>query len=132
MTALSLLLTLGVALTLWLAVKRKWKALLWTLFSFVLIFIAAWYLFLHFASQAFKEHCQDDKTWRIEQYVIIKKRCLGFAGPPYYPVFLYKEGVEIDHILYMEDSTCIVKFKPNADDTLTFDICDMRMRKQED
>jgi hypothetical protein len=76
-----------------------------------------------------KEQCVVVDTWKIEDYEIIKKQCLGFAGPPYYPVYLFKDETKIDWVNYMTDS-CIVKFKGLDGDSLEFDLCSNRLERK--
>ncbi len=78
-------------------------------------------------SQSFKTECENLKVWKIENYEIVKRRCLGFAGAPYYPVYLCKNDKELDYLTFTEDSTCILKFKPTENDSLIFDICEMKL-----
>jgi hypothetical protein len=74
-------------------------------------------------SEALGPECNNNRTWRIDQYEIIEKNCVGFAGPHYYPVYLYNEKKKIDELPFIPDSTCIIKFIPQTDDTITFNIC---------
>ena len=115
-------------LIIWMLVRRKWKALLWILGCSILLIIAGWYLFLHTVSEAFGAKCEDNRKWKIEEYVIIEKQCIGFAGPLYYPVYLFKDNKEIDKLLFINDSTCLVNFITDKGDTLTFDICEKKLK----
>ncbi len=112
----------------WLAVRKRWKALLWTVGSLIVLIVAGWYLFLHIVSEAFGAKCEDNQIWEIEEYVIIEKKCIGFAGPYYYPVYLYKDNKKVDDLLFIEDSACIIHFTPDLEDTLTFDICEKKLK----
>lgn len=130
MILLYFLLTLVIALIIWLGLRRKWKTLLWTVVSLIVVVIAGWYLFLHIVSEAFGAKCEDNRVWKIENYVIIEKKCIGFAGPHYYPVYLFEDSKEIDYLLFINDSTCVLQFKPDGGDTLTFDICEMKLKRK--
>lgn len=94
----------------------------------VILTIAGGYLYLQFVSVAFGEKCEDNRVWKIEGYQIIEKKCIGFAGPYYYPVSLYKDGEEIGQILFTPDSTCLVEFVLTPADTLIFDVCENKLR----
>lgn len=118
-------------LIIWLVIRRKWKALLWTTGSLIVLIIVRWYIFLCFASAAFQNECENKKIWKIEGYEIVEKRCIGFAGPPWYPVYLYYDDTEIDYVNYKKDS-CIVKFTNQTGDTLQFDLCDKKMREKKE
>lgn len=116
-------------LIIWLVVRKKWKALLWTVGCLIVLAIAGWYLFLWFVSAAFQIECETESTWKIEDYKIVQKRCIGFVGPPWYPMYLYHKNKEIDHVNYKEDS-CNVKFTNQIGDTLQFDLCDEKMKEK--
>jgi hypothetical protein len=129
MIELYILLILLLAWIGWLIVRKKWKTLLWTVVSIFILVIVGWFLFLHIVSEAFGEKCEKNREWKIENYVIVEKKCIGFAGPYYYPVYLYEDNVKLDQLLYINDSLCLVKFKPKESDTLTFDICELKLIK---
>ena len=113
----------------WLVVRKKWKALLWTVASLTVVGIAGWYLFLSFVSAAFQEKCETVKIWKIEGYEIREKSCIGFAGPTWSPIYLYQKGIEIGNVNNKTDS-CIVEFKNDIGETLGFDLCEEKMTKR--
>lgn len=127
MIALYILLPTVIILIIWLVLRKKWKALLWTVIGLIVIAIAGWFFLLHIVSEAFGEKCENNRVWKIENHVLVEKKCIGFAGPHYYPVYLYKDNKEIDHSFFVNDSTCMIKFKPDVGDTLTFNICEMKL-----
>jgi len=96
----------------------------------VIVGIGGWNILLHFVSAASREKCDTNKVWEIENYKIIEKQCIGFAGPYFYPVHLYKNNTEIDQIAYKSDS-CIVEFSDKDGKTLRFDLCSNRMVRNE-
>ena len=110
-------------------IRRKWKALLWTVGCLIVLIVAGWYLFLNIFSEAFGTECENNRIWEIEQYEIVEKSCIGFAGPHYYPVYLYKDKKKIDQLTFIPDSTCVIKFKPESGDTLIFNICENKLEK---
>jgi hypothetical protein len=91
--------------------------------------IAGWYLFLWFVSAAFQNKCETERTWKIEDYEIVEKRCIGFAGPHWYPIYLYQDSKEIDYVNSTIDS-CSVKFTNELGDTLEFDLCDEELKRK--
>ncbi|MCY2686789.1 hypothetical protein [Salinimicrobium sp. TH3] len=113
----------------WLVVRKKWKALLWTVASLTVVGIAGWYLFLSFVSAAFQEKCETVKIWEIEGYEIREKSCIGFAGPPWSPIYLYQKDTEIDYVNYKTDS-CLVEFTTEIGNTLQFDLCEEKMTEK--
>ena len=117
-------------LIIWLVVRKKWKALLWTSGSLIVLAVVGWYLLLWLVSAAFQNKCEVEKIWKIEDYEIIEKRCIGFAGPPWYPIYLYRDDIEIDYVNYKKNS-CIVNFTNQIGDTLQFDLCNEKMKKKE-
>ena len=116
-------------LLVWMLIKRKWKALLWTVGSLVVLIVAGWYAFLYILGQAFGTDCKIHRKWTVGQYEIVEKQCIGFAGPHYYPVYLYKDNKIIDQLTNIPDSTCLIKFKQEGIDTLTFNICENKLEK---
>ena len=110
-------------------IKRKWKALLWTVGSLVVLIVIGGYLFLKILSEVFGTGCEINRKWKIEQYEIVEKRCIGFVGLHYYPVYLYKDNKKIDQLTFIAGSTCRIQFKPEGNDTLTFNICENRLEK---
>lgn len=129
MTLLYFIIILILTLIIWLVVRKKWKAVLWTLGSLIVLAIAGWYLFLWFVSAAFQNKCETERTWKIEDYEIVEKRCIGFAGPPWYPIYLYQDNKEIDYVNSTSDS-CLVKFTNELGDTLEFDLCDEELKRK--
>lgn len=116
-------------LIVWMIIKRKWKALLWTVGSLVVLIMIGGYFFLKILSEAFGTECEINRKWKIEKYEIVEKKCIGFAGPHYYPVYLYKDNKIIDQLTFIPDSTCLIKFKPEGINTLTFNICENKLEK---
>lgn len=110
-------------------IRQKWKAVLWIIGSLVILIVTGWYLFLYVVSAAFGPECNNNRIWKIDGYEIIEKKCLGFAGPHYYLVYLYKDKRKIDELTIISDSTCLIKFKPENSDTLTFNICKNKLEK---
>lgn len=110
-------------------IRQKWKAVLWIIGSLVILIVTGWYLFLYVVSAAFGPECTNNRIWKIDGYEIIEKKCLGFAGPHYYLVYLYKDKRKIDELTIISDSTCLIKFKPENSDTLTFNICENKLEK---
>lgn len=110
-------------------IKRRWKTLLWTVGSLVVLIVIGWYVFLNILGEAFGTDCKINRKWTIGQYEIVENQCIGFAGPYYYPVYLYKDDKKIDQLAFIPDSTCMVKFKPEGLDTLTFNICENKLEK---
>ncbi len=129
MIELYILLTLILVLLVMLGLRKKWKALLWSTAFILIIGITGCILFVYIFSEAFGAKCEDNRVWKIENYRIIEKQCIGFAGPYYNRVSLYENNKRIEGHSYMNDSSCIIKFKPDLTDTLIFDICDMTLEQ---
>ena len=123
MASFALLSILVLIFFLWLIRERKWKALL----IIIVLLVVSVLFFFYQMSQAFRMKCDNHRTWTIEGYEIIEKRCLGFAGPPFYPVHLYKNGEHIDEIGFLFDSTCVIQYIPENGDTLTFNVCENKL-----
>jgi len=128
MIILYVIAVLIIILFIWLIIQRKWKSLLWTSGILLLLIIAGIYLFLQVFSEAFRAKCEENRIWKIEDYRIIEWRCIGFAGPYYYRVSLYKNNNEIDQTSFVPDSTCIINFNLEMDKTISFDICNNEIK----
>ena len=79
--------------------------------------------FINLFASAVKEKCELRREWKIENYYLIEKQCIGYSGPNYFPIYLYQNGKEIGQSL-IEDSSCVVQFANEKGDTLEFDICE--------
>ena len=77
---------------------------------------------------AFKTQCVTQQEWVIDDYRIVEERCIGYAGPYFYPIHLYKDKREIAQHAYKSDS-CLVEFTGNDGDTLKFDLCSKTLVK---
>lgn len=98
------------------------RTVLWILALIVLIGVVGWQVFTYTIGAIGTPKCSNHRVWKVGEYDIVEKQCLGFAGPYYYPVYLYKGGVEIGMIAYLEDS-CEARFAVGVRDTLAFDLC---------
>mgnify|MGYP001000835984 FL=1 len=104
------------------------RTVLWVLVSIVLIGVVGWKIFTYTIGAMGTPKCSNHRVWKVGEYDIVEKQCLGFAGPHYYPVYLFKGGVEISMITYLEDS-CEAMFVVGVGDTLVFDLCANRIVK---
>lgn len=102
--------------------------MIWLLVIGAVVLIAGWYA-LPLFEEAFGAKCSIHRKWEIEGYVIVEKRCIGWAGPPYFPVSLYEQGKEVDQAI-MSDP-CRFRFATDRGDSLKFNICDMSMERIE-
>lgn len=103
------------------------KVFIWTISILLIIGFFGWKIFVNIFSMSFSRKCEVTNTWEIENYNIEEKRCIGFAGPPFYPIYLYKKGIEIDYINHKSDS-CIVQFTNEKGYTLEFDLCSEKLK----
>lgn len=110
------------AILIWVALKRKSKSMILILVIILGLIVGAWYYLTRYL-EAVGPECEENRKWTFAEYTIIEQRCIGFAGPPYYNVYLYKNGLKVDRLTPITDSTCIIKHKPNSEPMLTFDIC---------
>jgi hypothetical protein len=86
------------------------------------------YFALKTFGEAFGSDCDESKSWTVQEYTIQEYSCLGFAGPKYYPLDLYKNGKEIANNGFRKDS-CIIKFNPKNDLYLYLNICDNSIKE---
>jgi len=78
--------------------------------------------------EAFGADCEKTESWTINEYRIQEYNCLGWAGPRYYPLYLFKNGKELPSKGYRLDS-CLISFNPKNDLHLKFDICEKRIEQ---
>ena len=95
----------------------------------VLILIGGYFALKTFG-EAFGEECNKTKNWTIQEYRIQEYSCLGWAGPKYYPLYLFKNGKEFPSAGYRIDS-CLISFNVKKDLHLKFDICQKRIERFE-
>jgi hypothetical protein len=66
--------------------------------------------------------CEEIQDWKISNYRIVKRDCLGPAGPHYYPLSLYQGDKFISEKGFQKDS-CAINFQARNDLYVIFDIC---------
>ena len=88
----------------------------------VAVLIAGGYYMLKIFGEAFGADCEKSQNWTFKNYTIEEYKCLGWAGPPYYPLYLYKNGKEIMGTGHKLDS-CTIRFISQKDLYLKFNIC---------
>jgi hypothetical protein len=101
----------------------------------IVLITVAGYVALKIFGEAFGADCEKSSSWTIGQYEIQEYKCLGWAGPHYYQLHLYKDGKEIAENGYKLDS-CSIRFNPTNDLYLCLNICnnkvsELRPRKKE-
>lgn len=116
-------------LILWLIYRKRWKVLLWVTGIFVIFVLAPLFLYYYLFLKNLGTECFDNQIWEIEEYQIIEKRCVGFAGPQFYSVYLYKNDEKIYEFQgSILDSVCVIEFKPESGKKLIFDICEKKLK----
>jgi hypothetical protein len=70
--------------------------------------------------------CEDVQEWTIENYRIVESRCLGPAGPPYYPLSVFKGSKSLGTTAFQKNS-CTITFQAKSDQYLFFDICNNKL-----
>jgi len=81
------------------------------------------YVALNIIGEAFRADCEESTSWTINEYKIQELKCLGLAGPHYYPLDLYRKGKKLSAGGYKTDS-CTIRFIPANDVYLRFNICE--------
>src|SRR5689334_9119219 len=111
--------------------KRELKIIALTIGILAIMAFVGWKIFLNPFLESLGATCDPINTWAIENYEIVEKKCIGFAGPPWHPLSLYKDKIEIDYLNYKSDS-CIVSFRNQEGDTLRFDLCAKKMMRKKE
>ncbi|WGD34022.1 hypothetical protein [Olleya sp. YS] len=81
---------------------------------------------LNLFGEAYGADCEISYTWTINEYEIIENKCLGWAGPHYYPLDLKKNGEFIASSGYKFDS-CNIRFEPKNGQYLIINVCDKKI-----
>ncbi|PQV44731.1 hypothetical protein CLV33_11810 [Jejuia pallidilutea] len=89
----------------------------------IVLILGGGYFALKTIGEAFGADCEISNTWTINEYEIIENKCLGWAGPHYYPLDLKKNGEYIASSGYKLDS-CNFRFEPKNGQYLILNICD--------
>lgn len=95
---------------------------------FILLIISIGYFALEMFGKAFGSDCKKNNSWSVKEYEVVEYICLGWAGPPYYPLYLNKNGKEIANNGHKQDS-CIFTFKTYNDLYLKLNICHNEITK---
>lgn len=89
----------------------------------LVLVVAGGYIALRIFGEAFGTDCERSSSWTINEYKIQEYKCLGWAGPHYYPLDLYRDDKKISEGGHKIDS-CTIRFIPANDVYLKFNICD--------
>ena len=107
---------------------RKIKLVLTVSVTILIVSLVAYYWVLGYFLNAIKTECNETKYWKIAEYKINERRCIGFAGPPFYRYDIYKKDK-----LYKEDiiksDSCTIKQKVNDSTYLIFNLCEKSLVK---
>jgi hypothetical protein len=79
---------------------------------------------------AFGSECELTKEWTFQEYQIKEYRCIGWAGPPWYPMDIHKNGKEIATNVIRQDS-CVIRFRKNKEQYVDLNICENSVTKIE-
>ena len=91
----------------------------------VLIFIGGHFA-LKFFGEAFGADCEKSNSWSVGEYEIQEYKCIGWAGPYYSHLYLYKNNEELSENGKKLDS-CTMRFKIRDSLYLKLDICNNRI-----
>ncbi len=108
--------------------NKSSKFFLYTFLVLLLLLFVGGYFVLKILGDAFGEKCEEVNSWNIQNYEIKKLSCIGWAGPPYYPHYLYKNGEEIARSTRIIDS-CNVTFRSKKDLVLLFNSCTKEIKE---
>lgn len=85
---------------------------------------------LKFFGEAFGADCEKSNSWTVGEYEIQEYKCIGWAGPYYYPLYLYKNDEELSENGKKLDS-CTMHFKIRDNLYIKIDICNNRITQLE-
>lgn len=93
---------------------------------FIGVLIGGHYLFL--LTKAFGAECEETTKWTIEEYEIQEYRCMGWAGPPYYPLDIFKNGSKVADRVIKNDS-CLIVFVQEPGVYISLNNCDNSIKE---
>ena len=76
--------------------------------------------------EAFGTKCEKSRSWIVREYRIQEYQCLGWVGPQYYPLDLYRDGKRISQNGYRVDS-CTMRFIFRNNNFLELNHCASRV-----
>lgn len=110
--------------------KNSLKKTKLIILSIFLIVIGITVFYIYQFLQEIKAECELVDEFYIENYKIEKLRCLGYAGPHWYPFNLYKDGKEME-VTSIKFDSCRVEFVAHGSkDHYTFDKCQQSVEIQ--
>ena len=107
------------------------KGCKFTLIIFSIIFVGiliGGYFVLKTFGEAFGSECEKTKEWTFQEYQIKEYRCIGWAGPPWYPMDIYKNGKEVATNIIQQDS-CTIRFRKSKEQYVKLNICENSISK---
>lgn len=108
--------------------RKGIKVTLIVVLVLVTLVVIGGYVTLRILGEAFGAECEKSKSWTIAEYKIQEYKCLGWAGPHYYPADLFKNGKRIDESKFIRDS-CFLVFRPEDNLYLKFNVCNETIRE---
>jgi hypothetical protein len=86
------------------------------------------YYFLNILGDAFGAECEKTEKWIVQEYELQEYKCLGWAGPHYFPIDVYKNGSKIANDVIKKDS-CLIRFEKQRGIYIDLDICENTIRE---
>ena len=81
------------------------------------------YYFLKKLGESFGSECELTNEWTFQEYQIKEYRCIGWAGPPWYPMDIYQNGKKIASDVIRKDS-CLIRFRKNKQLYVDLNTCE--------
>ena len=106
--------------------SKRLKTLIIVTTSTIVLILICGYFALTIIGGAFGSECEKSNSWIVGQYEIQEYKCLGWAGPNYYPLELFKNGEKITRNGLKLDS-CRIHFVPRNDLYLKLNICNKQL-----
>lgn len=105
------------------------KIILIVVVSILVIGLIAAYVWAKALAEAFGEKCETTATIVVNEYKIVKSKCIGWAGPPYDHYDLYKNRKELS-VSFFNSDFCSIYFSQGEDRLLILDTCDQKFSMQ--
>ncbi len=108
--------------------RKKFKIPLIVISLILISGLIGTYIFFNLFGKAFGSECSYTNEWNVQEYTIKEKKCLGWAGPHFYRVDLFKNDRKVDTDRFKTDS-CQFVFYPRERIKLVLDICEKKVEK---
>ena len=103
--------------------KRITKITLTVIAISMIFIVGIGFYIIDTIGDAFGADCEYHDSWTVQEYEIDKYRCVGWAGPPYFPLYIKKDGRKLPGIGTRKDS-CTIGYEFHRQSYVELNTCD--------